>query len=114
LTVRPTAIARLGVCGLSMAASLGCMSAVIYSHVTVPLDTNLNHTPVNDAPAGYIPDSKNSFQYYIRVDWGSDAIGDIARKHGFSRVDYADLETLTVLWVWSQERVHLYGERSNP
>jgi hypothetical protein len=80
----------------------------------LPLDLNLDRTPVNDAPEDYIPDSKNSLQYYVRVDWGSDGIGDIAKKYGFSRVDYADLEILTVFGVWSQERVHLYGERRNP
>ncbi len=90
---------------------LGCMSGALYSHVTVPLDVNLDRTPVHDE---YGRESWNSFQYYIRVDWGSDGIGDIAKQHGFTRVDYADLETLTVLGVWTQRWARVYGERISP
>ncbi len=50
----------------------------------------------------------------MRVDWGSDGIGDIAKRHGFARVDYADVETLTVLGVWTQQWARVYGERRAP
>ena len=41
-------------------------------------------------------DSWKTFQYYVRVDWGHMGIGDVAKQHGFSRIHYADLETLSV------------------
>jgi len=91
----------------------GCLSGVIYSHVTVPLDVDLDRTPVH-AESERDFNALNSFQYYIRVDWGSDGIGDIAKKNGFTRIDYADLETLTVLWVWSQQWARVYGEKAEP
>jgi hypothetical protein len=105
---------RLGISVLALMTGLGCLSGAIYSHVTVPLDVNLDRTAVHEGEERYFTETKNTFDYYIRVDWGSSAIGDIARKHGFSRVDYADLEILTVLGVWSQERVHLYGVKASP
>jgi hypothetical protein len=87
------------------------MSGAIYSHVTVPLDVNLDRTPVYGEHAR---ESWNTFQYYVRVDWGSAGIGDIAKEHGFDRVHYADLETLSVLGLWTQRWARVYGERSAP
>jgi hypothetical protein len=92
-------------------ATLGCVSGAIYSHVTVPLDVNLDQTPVHQ---DYGRDSWNTFQYYVRVDWGSAGIGDIAREYGFTRVHYADVETLSVLGLWTQRWARVYGERSAP
>jgi len=88
----------------------GCLAGggALYSHVTVPLDVNLDRTPVHRDQA---QDALRTFNYFIRVDWGSDGIGDIAKRHGFKRVYYADLETLTVLGVWRQRWAHVYGER---
>jgi hypothetical protein len=86
---------------------VGCATGAIYTHTTVPLDTNFDRTPVFQKEAD---DSVNTLQYYIRVDWGNAAIGKIAKDHGFQRVYYADLETLSVLGFWTQQFVHIYGE----
>jgi hypothetical protein len=91
---------------------LGCLSGAIYTHVTVPLDVNLDRTPVHDDYAR--DEAWNTLQYYVRIDWGSDGIGDIAKEHGFTRVHYADLETLSVLGIWTQRWARVYGERSAP
>ena len=40
--------------------------------------------------------------------------GEIAKEHGFETVYYADLETLSVLGVWTQQYVHVYGTRNAP
>ena len=89
----------------------GCGIGFLYTHITTPLDLDLNSTPV-------VRDSADSdvktFQYYIRIDWGSNAIGEIAKEHGFETVYYADLETLRVLGVWTQQYVHVYGTRNAP
>jgi hypothetical protein len=99
----------LAACAL-LAGAPGCMSGLIYTHVTVPLDVNLDRTPVSTKEAR---DSANTLQYYLRIDWGSDGIGDVARRHGFTRIDYADLETLSVLGVWKQQWAHVYGQRKS-
>lgn len=98
----------VAVAALFLLGSTGCLSGGLYTHITVPLDVNLDQTPVHPNEA---KDSWNSFNYYIRVDWGSYGIGDIAKRHGLKRVHYADLETLIVLGVWQQRWAHVYGER---
>ncbi len=99
--------------GLALAALVcpGCLGGVIYSRVTVPLDVNFDATPVHTERA---TGSWNTLQYYVQVDWGSDGLGDVAKKHGFTRIYYADLETLSVFGIWTQRSAHVYGERSAP
>ncbi len=95
---------------LTLAAPLlatGCLSGAIYTHVTVPLDVDLGRTPVHRAEAR---DSWNTLQYYVRLDWGSDGLGDVAKRYGFTRIHYADLETLSVLGIWRQQWARVYGE----
>ena len=100
----------LAVC---LVGATGCLSGGIYTHVTKPLDVNLNHTPVHDGGRGEswktlrIPITSGLF---IQVDWGSDAIGDTARRAGMTTIHYADLETLSVLGLWTQRWAVVYGE----
>ena len=49
--------------------------------------------------------------YYVDVMWDSNAIGDIAKKHGIETIYYADIETLSVLTIWNQYTVHVYGKQ---
>ena len=57
--------------------------------------------------------STKQLQYqYVRVDWGDSSVGTIAKRHGFEEVYYADLRTLRVLGVWTQQFVTIYGKRS--
>jgi hypothetical protein len=96
-----------------LVAATGCLSGGIYTHVTRPLDLNLDHTPVHDGKSGdswktlHIPITSGLF---VQFDWGSDAIGDGARKAGITTIYYADLETLQVLGIWSQRWAIVYGE----
>jgi hypothetical protein len=39
------------------------------------------------------------------------AIGDVAKKAGMKEICFAELETLSVLRIWSQYTVHVYGKR---
>ncbi|MGB3966979.1 MAG: hypothetical protein WBO45_09615 [Planctomycetota bacterium] len=41
--------------------------------------------------------------------WESNGIGDIARKIDLAEIDFADLERLSILGIWTQEWVHVYG-----
>jgi hypothetical protein len=92
---------------------MGCLSGGIYTHVTEPLDVNLNETPVHDGGEGEswktlrVPITSGLF---VQVDWGSDAVGDAARSAGITTVHYADLEILSVLGIWTQRWAVVYGE----
>lgn len=88
----------------------GCVSpyGLVYTHTYEPLSTDFHSTPVvTDQEAGDVKE----ISYYVRVLWSGNAIGDIAREHGFETVNYADLETLRVLGVWTQRWAHVYGTR---
>lgn len=80
---------------------------MLFTHVVVPLDPNFDRTVVQ---ADSARDDTKRFQYRIRVEWGSQAIGEIARENDIRTVHYADLETLSVLGVWTQRWVTIYGE----
>jgi len=40
----------------------------------------------------------------------SNAIGDIAKQNGIETVYFADLETMSILIIWNQYTVHVYGQ----
>jgi len=98
--------------GLALAASLGgsltgCVAGLIYTNITVPLDLNLEVTPV-DARNG--KSDWKTFYYVVRVDWDSAAIADAARAGGLTEIHYADMEYLSILLgVWEQRRAIVYG-----
>ncbi len=89
---------------------VGCGTGLIYTHVTTPLDLDFNNTPV--VRAGARGDVK-TLQFRVRFDWGSRGIGEIAKEYGFEEVYYADLETFSVLTVWTRQFVHVYGVQSD-
>lgn len=84
----------------------GCGTGLIYTHVTTPLDLDFNNTPV--VQAGAEGDVK-TLQFRVRFDWGSRGIGEIAKEYGFEEIYYADLETFSLLGVWTRQTVHVYG-----
>lgn len=88
----------------------GCTGprGLIYTHTIQPLTTNFDQTPVaGDTAEGDVKE----IQYYVRVSWSTNGIGAIAKENGFDKVYYADLETLRVLGIWTQQWVHVYGAR---
>jgi hypothetical protein len=92
-----------------------CMTGLIYTHTYEPLTTNFDHTPVQlDRADEADGDVKHVRVPLSEVDldvlWNSNAIGDVAKREGLERVDYADLETLKVLTVWNTYTVHVYGK----
>ncbi len=95
---------------LSLFASqllLGCIG-LVYNHTTQPLTLDMNETPVvRESSKGNV----KTFQYYVRVQWDKNGIGQIATEYGFDEVYYADLETLRILGIWTQRWVHVYGTR---
>ncbi len=100
---RMTALALL----LALAAS-GCAYGILYTHTVTPLTLNHQATPVAGTEAK--GDIKHIQVGWLGVMWGKDGLGDIARENGMKELYYADLEYLSVLTVWRQYKVHLYGK----
>ena len=79
----------------------------IYTHVRRPLDVNYDRTETSlDTRRG---DVRRITYSNLRVDWGENAIGELGRQAGFEEVLYADLETFSILGIWTQNWVHIYG-----
>ncbi len=85
----------------------GC--GMIYTHITVPVDINVSETPRGLANSGE-GDIKHIHYSYVDVRWDSNAIGDIARQNELETIYFADIETLSILGIWNQYTVHVYGE----
>ncbi|MEM7165604.1 MAG: TRL domain-containing protein [Planctomycetota bacterium] len=95
---------------MALATAPGCVNGRIYTHVTEPLLTNFDRTPMvaEGAEGDVIKIEYNSLQ----VQWNNNAIGDIAKKAGFQEVYYADKETISILGIWTSTYVHVYGARN--
>jgi hypothetical protein len=87
----------------------GCL----YVHTVQPLTLNMDHTPVSAVERSgslkliTFPPLSGSYQL---VAWDSAAIGDIAKKQGMQEMYFADLETFSILRIWNQYTVHVYGK----
>ncbi len=95
--------------------SAGCATGMIFTHTVEPLDTQFDYTPVFrdklEAGEGDVKHiSLHRFPVYIDIMWDSNAIGDIAHREGIEDVYYADLERLSILGIWNQDTVHIYGK----
>lgn len=92
----------------------GC--GLIYTHKTVPLDMDHSQTPacVTENGGRLKHGEKNikhiKYQYYLDIRLFSNAIGDIAEQEGIETLYYADLETFSILGIWNQYTVHVYGK----
>jgi len=96
----------------------GCVRGLVYYHATEPLTTHFDRTPVGDGfeAQGDVKDLNiryNTF-LFLRVLWDENSIGSIAKDAGFREIYYADLETFSVLGIWTQYRVHVYGVKEHP
>lgn len=89
------------------ALNSGCLTGLVYTDVVRPVTLDFKATPVQKQMAS---DDTKRFQYRVRIEWGDEAIGTIAREHGFTRVYYADLHTRSFFGVWTQRWLHVYGE----
>ena len=86
----------------------GCTAGIIYTHTVEPLTLNHHATPaVGSRLEG---DIKHIQLLYVGIMWGDTALGDIAREKGLKELYFADLEYLSVLTIWRQYTVHLYGK----
>ena len=92
----------------------GCspVTGRIFTHIRMPYTKDLNNTPVPNIHANGIvfhaAEPVTGYNFYIEVN--SNAIGDIAKKHGLKKVYFADLEIFEILGIWKHEKLHIYGE----
>jgi len=89
----------------------GCTAGILYTHTVTPLTVNHQATPATGAEGeSKIKQISLPIPYtYVGVRWGDISFGDLAREKGLQEFYYADLEHLSVLTIWQQDTVHLYG-----
>jgi len=85
----------------------GCTAGILYTHTVEPLTINQRSAPAVGIEGSN--DIKHIQLPYVGVMWGNTALGDLAREKGLQELYYADLEYLSVLGIWRQSTVHLYG-----
>ena len=90
-------------------ASSGCMYGGIFQLTTQPLTRNFHNTPVGHAAPGGAGSVKQLQYRGLRIVWDDNAIGALAKDAGFEEIDYADVQTLSILNVYTQYRVKVYG-----
>lgn len=79
----------------------------LYTHVIEPLDVNERAT----ATSGEFSrgDVKRVTYSNVSVAWGANGVGELAKRAGFREVLYADVEVWSILGIWTQTWVHVYG-----
>ena len=90
----------------------GPLTGLVYTKVKIPLSLDLNASPLkaNSAAGKVIKIKEPVSGYGIYAELNSNAIGEIAKKHGISAVYFADQEIFSVLGIWTTTKVIIYGE----
>lgn len=96
-------------CGLAPRSSI---SGYIYEHYRKPFTTDLNSTAVAwKTGQGKVVEVQEPLSGYgVSAEFNSNAVGDIARENGISKVYWADMEYFNVLGIWKEQRLFIYGE----
>lgn len=98
------------VAALALALLLtGCTAGILYTHTQTPLTRVLHATPAAGKDAANDVKHIQFPLYGLGVAWGDVALADLAKEKGLQELYYADLEVLSVLTIWRQYTVHLYG-----
>ncbi len=89
------------------------VNGYLYTNTTVPYSADLDNTPAGDAigksKVFRIRDPFTNLGVYTEIN--TNAIGDIARNNGISKVYYADLETFSIFSIWRTQTLVIYGEK---
>ena len=85
-----------------------CLNGLVYTNIVEPLDLNHSATDV-----GTMQEREGSIKHFkysmLDLSWDSNGIADVAQRNGLNEVYYADMETLSILGIWNQYTVHVYG-----
>ena len=93
--------------------SAGPLVGLVYTNVKYPLTRDLNKTPMPlnlPREAKIIEISEPLTGLGINTRLNSNAIGEMAKEHGITRLYFADQQKFSVLGVWKSHKVILYGE----
>jgi TRL-like protein family len=88
----------------------GCATGVLYTHTFQPLTLDMHRTPVAHTEKTGSIKLITCPRGIGLVAWDSAAIGEVAKKQGLREVDFADLETLSILRIWNEYTIHIYGK----
>jgi predicted enzyme related to lactoylglutathione lyase len=100
-------------CGAVVKNGHAVLVGAVYTRVKFPLTTDLDQTPAAvDTGGGKVVRIKEPFSGYgIYAEFDSNAIGEIAKRHGLKTVYYADIERLSILGIWRHDEVIVCGEK---
>jgi predicted enzyme related to lactoylglutathione lyase len=100
-------------CGAVVKNGHAVLVGAVYTRVKFPLTTDLNRTQAAvDTGGGKVVRIKEPFSGYgIYAEFNSNAIGEIANRHGLKTVYYADIERLSILGIWRHDEVIVCGEK---
>jgi len=90
----------------------GSLKGYVFKFVRVPYTTNIDNTASSVFQSnGKIIKVEEPFSGYgFYAEFDSNAIGDIAKKHGLKKVYFADLEIFSILGIFEYQELHIYGE----
>ena len=107
-------ITAMSLLSLGGCASLGDDVTVgyLFTYKRVPFTVDLDNTPADGREAGgKIIQIKEPFTGYgLYTEINTNAIADIAREHGMTKVYYADMEELIILAIFRHRKLYIYGE----
>ena len=87
------------------------LSGCLYVHTFQPLTQDMHRTPVSAyEKTGTIRLITWPLNNAPLVAWGSAAIGEVAKEQGMQEVYFADLEIFSVMRIWNEYTVHVYGK----
>jgi len=87
------------------------LSGCLYVHTFQPLTQDMRRTPVSAyEKTGTIRVITWPLNNAPLVAWGSAAVGEVAKEQGMQEVYFADLEIFSVMRIWNEYTVHVYGK----
>lgn len=101
--------------GLALLASLslqGCTYGFLYSDTVVPVDRNMTRTLLGSTSGSEeTKQLQDPFVTGVKVEWGSRAIGDAAKRTGVEQIEFADMHTISVLGgLYKSSTIIVYGK----
>jgi len=93
---------------------VGCspLNGILYHHVKLPLTADLDNTPAHGTTAsGKVIRIKEPISGYgLYGEINTNAIYAVAKQNGLQKVYFADREIFSILGIWTNNIVHIYGE----
>ncbi len=88
------------------------ISGCVYTHTVQPLTVDMHQTPLAQVEK-YGTIKTIAFPPIFSTNliaWGSAALGDVAREQGMKEIYFADLEIFSILRIWNEYTVHVFGK----